>query len=160
MGWFGSSTEKPAIERYPVNIDVTSQRGSGAEQDRYGQHFSQTAEAVERGVNRGIEQVKKAVHAKGEGAEQDRYNAHLSIGDEGYKTLKKAAQYQGDGAEQDRYAARFSPYLHNYDAQTVRRVAAAIAAKGPQAGFSGLGYDGQQRARLLAGSGVGAEQVR
>ena len=140
MGWFSSSTEKPVTERFPNNIDVTSQRGSGAEQDRYGQHFSIPSEKVERGIDKAKE-----------------------VGERGYEKVqqagKRAVKYQAAGAEQDRYAAHFSPYLHNMDARTVKAVAASIAVKGDQASFRGLGYDGQQRAKLMAGSGTGAEQV-
>jgi hypothetical protein len=165
MGWFSSSTEKPVSERYPVNPDITSQKGSGAEQDRYGQHFGASTDAIERGINRGVDKLKEAASASGSGAEQDRYSEHLSIGDRGYNKLKGAAKdaanYKGDGAEQDRYYSHFSPMLHNLDAQIVKRAAAGIAAKGEtQASYHGLGYDGQQRAKMMAGSGVGAEQVR
>ncbi|KAL6707084.1 hypothetical protein ACN47E_004836 [Coniothyrium glycines] len=164
MGWFSSPTEKPVSERYPNNPDITTQRGSGAEQDRYGQHFGASTEAIERGINKGVDKVKDLASTRGSGAEQDRYGEHLAIGDRGYNKLKgaakDAARYKGDGAEQDRYAAHFSPALHNLDAQVVRRAAARIAAQGEKASYLGLGYDGQQRAKLLAGSGVGAEQER
>lgn len=74
---------------------------------------------------------------------------------------KDASHYQAPGAEQDRYNAHFSPALHSLDARLVGRAAASYAAKGPaQASWHGLGYDGQQRAKLLAGSGEGAEQDR
>lgn len=152
MGWFSSSTEKPVTERFPNNIDVTSQRGSGAEQDRYGQHFSIPSEKVERGIDK----VKEA--------SERGYDRLKDASERGYEKVqqagKNAVNYQGAGAEQDRYAAYFSPYLHNMDARTVKAVAASIAVQGSQASFRGLGYDGQQRAKLMAGSGTGAEQER
>lgn len=126
MGLFTSSTEKSALSSNPVNPDITKQYGSGAEQDRYGSHFTVPSETIDKGVNK----------------------------------LKEAASYKGDGAEQDRYNAHFSPALHSLDAQKVPAAAASIAAKGNDADTHGLGYDGQQRAKLLAGSGTGAEQVR
>ncbi|OAL55317.1 hypothetical protein IQ07DRAFT_582817 [Pyrenochaeta sp. DS3sAY3a] len=126
MGLFTSSTEKGALGQNPVNPDITKQYGSGAEQDRYGSHFTVPSETIDRGVNK----------------------------------LKEVASYKGDGAEQDRYGAHFSPALHSLDAQKVPAAAASIAAKGNEADTYGLGYDGQQRAKLLAGSGTGAEQDR
>lgn len=133
MGLFSSSTEKSVLERYPQNPDITSQRGSGAEQDRYGQHFAQSTDKINEGINKGVDKIKSAA--------------------------SQAAHYQGDGAEQDRYNTHFSPALHSLDAQTVKKAVASIAAKGPKGSYYGLGYDGQQRAKLLAGSGTGAEQV-
>lgn len=163
MGWFSSSTEKDPLARNPVNPDVTTQYGSGAEQDRYGQHFSVPADAL----NRGVDKIKNIAHTPGSGAEQDRYNDKFSVGSKGYDKLKDAgyaakdaAKYKGDGAEQDRYNTHFSPALHSLDAQKVKEAARNIAVKGKEAGSYGLGYDGQQRAKLLAGSGTGAEQVR
>ncbi|KAF2855215.1 hypothetical protein T440DRAFT_464506 [Plenodomus tracheiphilus IPT5] len=142
MGLFSSSTEKSVLERYPNNPDITKQSGSGAEQDRYGQHFAQSTDKINEGINKGVDKVK--------GYAQDA---------KGY--AKDAAQYKGDGAEQDRYNAHFSPSLHSLDAKLVGKAAASYAAKGPsQASYHGLGYDGQQRAKLLAGSGAGAEQDR
>lgn len=126
MGLFTSSTEKSAAAQNPTNPDVTSQYGSGAEQDRYGAHFRVPSDAIDKGVDR----------------------------------LKEAASYKGDGAEQDRYNAHFSPALHSLDAQKVPAAAASFATKGNEADTHGLGYDGQQRAKMLAGSGTGAEQVR
>lgn len=122
------------LERYPNNPDITKQHGSGAEQDRYGQHFAQSTDKINEGINRGVDKVKGLA--------------------------KDAAQYKGDGAEQDRYSTHFSPALHSLDVQKVKAAAASIAARGNKASYHGLGYDGQQRAKLLAGSGTGAEQVR
>jgi hypothetical protein len=78
--------------------------------------------------------------------------------------VKEAARYQGQGAEQDRYNSHFSPAAHSLDAQKVQKYAQSLVnkAKGSAATSSsfGLGYDGQQRAKLLAGgNGSGAEQV-
>ncbi|KAH7348167.1 hypothetical protein BKA66DRAFT_447368 [Pyrenochaeta sp. MPI-SDFR-AT-0127] len=156
MGLFSSSTEKSTLARNPVNPDITSQSGSGAEQDRYGSHFSVPTDAL----NKGVDKLREAALAKGEGAEQDRYNAHLGVGSKGYDKLKEAARAKGDGAEQDRYNAHFSPALHSLDAQRVKEAAQSIVTKGNAASSHGLGYDGQQRAKLLAGSGTGAEQDR
>lgn len=155
MGLFSSSTEKSSLAQNPVNPDITTQSGSGAEQDRYGSHFSVPTDAL----NRGVDKLKDAALARGEGAEQDRYNAHLGVGSQGYDKLKEAARAKGDGAEQDRYNAHFSPASHSLDAQKVKDAAQSIVIKGDAAGSHGLGYDGQQRAKLLAGSGTGAEQV-
>lgn len=78
--------------------------------------------------------------------------------------VKQAAQYRGEGAEQDRYNAHFSPAAHGTDAHRVQQYAESLIkkAQGSAATSSsfGLGYDGQQRAKLLAGgNGSGAEQV-
>ena len=162
MGWFSSSTEKPVTERFPNNIDVTSQHGSGAEQDRYGQHFSIPSEKVERGIDK-VKEAGERGYDKVKDASERGYDKMKDAGERGYEKVqqagKKAVNYQGAGAEQDSYAAHFSPYLHNMDARTVKAVAASIAVNGNQASFRGLGYDGQQRATLMAGSGTGAEQV-
>ena len=162
MGLFSSSTEKSTLARNPVNPDITTQSGSGAEQDRYGAHFSIPTDTLKQGVDK----LKSAALTKGEGAEQDRYNEHLGVGSrgydlgsKGYDKLKDAAKYKGDGAEQDRYNTHFSPALHSLDAQKVGQAVQSILTKGKQASYHGLGYDGQQRAKLLAGSGTGAEQV-
>jgi hypothetical protein len=165
MGWFSSSTEKSYAATHPVNPDITKQYGSAAEQDRYGDHFGASTDAIRGGIERGVDKVKQAASYKGEGAEQDRYNEHLSIGDRGYNKAKSAAHdalhYKGDGAEQDRYNAHFSPALHSLDAKKALKAAGSVAANGEKnASYYGLGYDGQQRAKMLAGGGVGAEQVR
>ncbi|EOA88426.1 hypothetical protein ACJQWK_02119 [Exserohilum turcicum] len=158
MGWF-SSDEKSAAATHPVNVDVTKQYGSAAEQDRYGQHFS--SDAIRRGVDEGLEKLRNAAMAAGSGAEQDRYASHLSIGDRGYRAIMEAAKYQGDGAEQDRYNAHFSPALHSVDSVKAVQAAGSVVANGEKnASWFGLGYDGQQRAKLMAGSGMGAEQDR
>ncbi|KAF2826490.1 hypothetical protein CC86DRAFT_293341 [Ophiobolus disseminans] len=133
MGLFSSSTEKSTLAQYPVNPDITRQSGSGAEQDRYGSHFGASTAKIEQGINKGIDYVKEA------------------------------AQYKGEGAEQDRYNARFSPAAHGTDAHRVQQAAESLLnkAKGSAKTTSsfGLGYDGQQRAKLLAGgNGSGAEQ--
>jgi hypothetical protein len=165
MSWFGSSTEKSAAATHPVNLDVTKQYGSAAEQDRYGQHFGASTDAIRGGIEKGVDKVKQAASYKGEGAEQDRYNEHLSIGDRGYSKMKgvahDAVHYKGDGAEQDRYNAHFSPALHSLDAKKALQAAGSVAANGEKnASYYGLGYDGQQRAKMMAGGGMGAEQVR
>ncbi|EUC38464.1 hypothetical protein COCVIDRAFT_85435 [Bipolaris victoriae FI3] len=158
MGWF-SSDEKSVLATHPVNPDVTTKSGSGAEQDRYAQHFS--SDAIKRGVDRGLDKLQNAANAAGSGAEQDRYASHLSIGDRGYRAIKEAAKYQGDGAEQDRYNAHFSPALHSFDAVKAVQAAGSVVANGEKnASWYGLGYDGRQRAKLMAGSGMGAEQER
>jgi len=160
MGWF-SSTEKSAAATHPVNLDVTKEYGSAAEQDRYGDHFASSTDAIRRGIDKGVNKIQKAANASGSGAEQDRYSEHLSIGDRGRNALKAAAQYKGDGAEQDRYNAHFSPALHSLDAFKAVKAAGSVAANGEKnASWYGLGYDGQQRAKLMAGSGMGAEQDR
>lgn len=159
MGWF-SSTEKSAAATHPVNLDVTKEYGSAAEQDRFGEHFASSTDAIRRGIDKGVNKIQKAANASGSGAEQDRYSEHLSIGDRGKNALKAAAQYKGDGAEQDRYNNHFSPALHSLDAFKAVKAAGSVAANGEKnASWYGLGYDGQQRAKLLAGSGMGAEQV-
>jgi len=146
MGLFSSPTDKSVVERYPNNPDITSQYGSGAEQDRYGQHFARSTEKISEGINRGVDKAK----GYAQDAAQDA---------KGY--AQDAARYKGNGAEQDRYNAHFSPSLHSLDAKLVSKAAASYAAKGPShASYHGLGYDGQQRAKLLAGSGSGAEQAR
>jgi hypothetical protein len=134
MGLFSSSTEKSVMSQYPTNPDITRQSGSGAEQDRYGSHFGASTAKIEQGINKGIDYAKQA------------------------------AQYKGEGAEQDRYNARFSPAVHSIDARRVQQYAASLMhkANGNAATSSsfGLGYDGQQRAKVLAGgNGSGAEQV-
>merc|ERR1712137_46954 len=130
MGWF-SSDEKSAAATHPVNLDVTTKHGSAAEQDRYGQHFGASTDAIRRGVDKGLDKLQQAALAKGDGAEQDRYNAH------------------------------FSPALHSIDAAKAVQAAGSVAANGEKnAKYFGLGYDGQQRAKLLAGGGMGAEQDR
>jgi hypothetical protein len=164
MGWFSSSTEKSAAATHPVNLDVTKQYGSAAEQDRYGEHFGASTDAIRRGIEKGVDKVQHAAMYKGEGAEQDRYSEHLSVGDRGYNKMKGAAHdalhYQGNGAEQDRYGAHFSPALHSVDAVKALKAAGSVAANGEKnASYYGLGYDGQQRAKMLAGGGMGAEQV-
>lgn len=153
MGLFSSSTEKSVTERLPNNPDITKQYGSGAEQDRYGQHFAQSTEKINEGINKGVDKVRGyAQDAKG-------YAKDAAQDAKGY--AKDAAKYKGNGAEQDRYSSHFSPSLHSLDAKLVSKAAASYAAKGPTyASYHGLGYDGQQRAKLLAGSGTGAEQVR
>ena len=78
--------------------------------------------------------------------------------------VKQAAQYRGEGAEQDRYNAHFSPAAHGTDAYKVQQYAESLIKKAQGSATTsssfGLGYDGQQRAKLLAGgNGSGAEQV-
>jgi hypothetical protein len=159
MGWF-SSDEKSAAATHPVNLDVTKAHGSAAEQDRYGQHFASSTDAIRGAVDKGMNKLQQSAYMQGSGAEQDRYSEHLSIGDRGYQALRDAAHYKGEGAEQDRYYAHFSPAAHSIDAKKAVQAATSVAVKGEKdAKYFGLGYDGQQRAKLLAGSGTGAEQV-
>lgn len=67
MGLFGSSTEKSPLATHPVNVDVTKQYGSGAEQDRFGQHFSDVGSKVGEKIKDGLYDLASA---KGSGAEQ------------------------------------------------------------------------------------------
>jgi hypothetical protein len=134
MGLFSSSTEKSAMSQYPNNPDITRQSGSGAEQDRYGSHFGASTEKIEQGINYGVDKIKEAAKTKGSGAEQDRYQSH------------------------------FSPVAHSIDARKVQEVAKGMMnkAKGATETTStwGLGYDGQQRVKMLTGGhGSGAEQA-
>jgi hypothetical protein len=134
MGFFSSSTEKSTMSQYPNNPDITRQSGSGAEQDRYGSHFGASTERIEQGINYGVDKLKEAAMTKGQGAEQDRYSAH------------------------------FSPSAHSIDARKVQEAAYSMMnkAKGATETTStwGLGYDGQQRVKMLSGGhGSGAEQV-
>lgn len=127
MGFF-SSNEKSAAATHPVNLDVTTQKGSGAEQDRYGQHFGASTEKLKE------------------------------VGNAGLDKLKQAAMYKGEGAEQDRYASHFShPEVGILDTQKVTKSVESFLSGGNS--NHGLGYDGQQRVRLLAAKGNGAEQV-
>ncbi|KAL5115828.1 hypothetical protein ACEQ8H_006323 [Pleosporales sp. CAS-2024a] len=133
MGLFSNSTEKSAAAQYPVNPDLTRQSGSGAEQDRYGSHFGASTDKIHQGIEKGVDRVKQAALAKGSGAEQDRYNAY------------------------------FSPAAHGTDVHRVQQYAQSLMdkAKGSAStsGSFGLGHDGQQVAKLLAGgNGSGAEQ--
>jgi hypothetical protein len=79
--------------------------------------------------------------------------------------VKEAAMTRGTGAEQDRYNAHFSPAAHGTDAHRVQQYAENLINKARGSAVTsssfGLGYDGQQRAKMLAGgNGSGAEQVR
>ncbi|KAF1834598.1 hypothetical protein BDW02DRAFT_568843 [Decorospora gaudefroyi] len=164
MGWFSSSEKSPAAT-HPVNLDVTKEHGSAAEQDRYGQYFASSTDAIRRGIDKGVDRVQHAAMGHGSGAEQDRYSEHLGIDDRGYNAVKGAARdalhYQGEGAEQDRYYSHFSPALHSLDARKAVKAAGSVAANGEKnASWFGLGYDGQQRAKMMAGGGTGAEQDR
>jgi hypothetical protein len=171
MGWF-SSNEKSAAATHPINPDVTTLRGSGAEQDRYGEHFSQIGHQAGEKIREGIHDL---THARGSGAEQDRYGQHLGIGQSGYNAAKAEAQSgydkakslaeralhaKGDGAEQDRYGAHFS----TGGLDPVRAAALdIISSKGDVGAASrhGLGHDGWERAKILAAQkGTGAEQVQ
>jgi hypothetical protein len=135
MGLFSSSTEKSAAAQYPVNPDITRQSGSGAEQDAYGSHFGASTERIQHGIEKGMDKVKEAAKTRGAGAEQDRYEAH------------------------------FSPAAHSIDARKVQKYAENLMKKAQGSTVTsssfGLGYDGQRRAKMLAGgNGSGAEQVR
>jgi hypothetical protein len=160
MGWFSNSTEKSTLATHPVNPDITTQYGSGAEQDRYGQHFGAAGERIAEKVKDGLDDV---LHARGSGAEQDRFGQHLGVGSSGYDKAKDAASRalhaQGNGAEQDRYGAHFSTGGRD----PVRAAALDIISAGgdaKKAGWHGLGHDGWERAKILATQkGTGAEQV-
>jgi hypothetical protein len=135
MGWF-SSNEKSAAATHPVNPDVTTSRLSGAEQDRYGEHFSQIGQQAGEKIREGIHDI---THARGSGAEQDRYGQHLGIGQSGYNTAKAEAQ-QGYNAAKS-------------EAQSGYNKAKAEAQSG---------YDKAKSAaeRALYAKGNGAEQDR
>ncbi|KAH8716918.1 hypothetical protein GQ44DRAFT_624618 [Phaeosphaeriaceae sp. PMI808] len=133
MGLFSNSTEKSAMAQNPVNPDITKQYGSGAEQDRYGSHFSTSTSDIGQSINQGVDKVKEAALTKGEGAEQDKYQTH------------------------------FSPAAHGTDAHSVQQATQSLIDKASGSAKTsssfGLGFDGQQRAGLLAGgNGSGAEQ--
>lgn len=102
----------------------------------------------------------------GSGAEQDRYGAHFGAsteklkeaGNRGLDRLRQAALAKGEGAEQDRYASYFShPEVGVLDTERVKRAVESFLSG--EKSNHGLGYDGQQRVRLLAAKGTGAEQV-
>lgn len=183
MGWF-SSDEKSVLKANPVNPDVTTSARSGAEQDRYGEHFSQIGHQAGEKIREGISEIN--AHARGSGAEQDRYGQHLSIGQSGYNAAKNEAQYgynkakaeaqsgydqaksyankalhaSGSGAEQDRYGAHFGGQLFD----PVRATALSIISKGGdtnKADYHWLGHDGRERAKFLAAQKgtTGSEQV-
>ena len=181
MGWF-SSNEKSAAASNPINPDVTTSRLSGAEQDRYGEHFSQIGQQAGERIREGIHDI---AHARGSGAEQDRYGQHLSVGQSGYNAAKAEAQSgynkakaeaqygyekaksvaenalhaKGNGAEQDRYGAHFGGLF-----DPVRAAALSIISSGGdtnKANYHWLGHDGRERAKFLAAQKgtTGSEQV-
>lgn len=183
MGWF-SSDEKSAAKANPVNPDVTTSARSGAEQDRYGEHFSQIGHQAGEKIRESIHDIN--AHARGSGAEQDRYGQHFSVGQSGYSAAKNDAQYgynkakaeaqsgydqaksyanralhaSGSGAEQDRYGAHFGGQLFD----PVRAAALSIVSAGGdtnKANYHWLGYDGRERAKFLAAQKgtTGSEQV-
>ncbi|KAF2627014.1 hypothetical protein BU25DRAFT_411119 [Macroventuria anomochaeta] len=183
MGWFSSSDEKSALKANPVNPDVTTSRLSGAEQDRYGEHFSQIGHQAGEKIREGIHDI---THARGSAAEQDRYGQHLAPGQSGYNAVKNEAQYgynkakaeaqsgydqaksyanralhaKGDGAEQDRYGAHFGGLF-----DPVRAAALSIVSSGgdtSKANYHWLGHDGRERAKFLAAQKgtTGSEQDR
>ena len=43
----------------PTPTDVTSRQGSAAEQDRYGDHFGASTDAIRGGIERGVDKVKQ-----------------------------------------------------------------------------------------------------
>ncbi|KAJ4989006.1 hypothetical protein SVAN01_05444 [Stagonosporopsis vannaccii] len=184
MGWF-SSDEKSVLKANPINPDVTTSARSGAEQDRYGEHFSQIGHQAGEKIREGIHEIN--AHARGSGAEQDRYAQHLSIGQAGYNAAKNDAQYgynkakaeaqsgyeqaksyanktlhaSGSGAEQDRYGAHFGGQLFD----PVRAAALSIISSGGDTGkadYHWLGHDGRERAKFLAAQKgtTGSEQDR
>lgn len=183
MGWF-SSDEKSAAKANPINPDITTSARSGAEQDRYGEHFSQIGHQAGEKIREGIHEIN--AHARGSGAEQDRYAQHLSIGQSGYDAAKNEAQYgynkakaeaqsgydqaksyanrtlhaSGSGAEQDRYGSHFGGQLFD----PVRAAALSIVSSGGDTGkanYHWLGHDGRERAKFLAAQKgtTGSEQV-
>ncbi|KZM21324.1 uncharacterized protein EKO05_0008881 [Ascochyta rabiei] len=182
MGWF-SSDEKSVLATHPVNPDVTTSRLSGAEQDRYGEHFSQIGQQAGEKIREGIHDI---THARGSGAEQDRFGQHLGVGQSGYNAAKAEAQSgynkakaeaqsgydkaksvaeralhaKGNGAEQDRYAAHFGGLF-----DPVRASALSIISSGgdvSKANYHWLGHDGRERAKFLAAQKgtTGSEQDR
>ncbi|KAF3003079.1 hypothetical protein E8E13_007676 [Curvularia kusanoi] len=183
MGWF-SSDEKSVLKANPVNPDVTTSARSGAEQDRYGEHFSQIGHQAGEKIREGISDI---TNSRGSGAEQDRYGQHLGIGQSGYNAAKDEARYgynkakseaksgyeqaksyasravhaSGDGAEQDRYGNYFGKQLFD----PVRATALSIIGHGgdtSKADYHWLGYDGRERAKFLAAQKgtTGSEQDR
>lgn len=184
MGWF-SSDEKSVLKANPVNPDVTTSARSGAEQDRYGEHFSQIGHQAGEKIREGIKDLN--VRATGSGAEQDRFGQHFAPGQSGYQAAKNEAQYgyqkakseaqsaydqaksygnkalhaSGSGAEQDRYGNYFGGQLFD----PVRAAALSIISHGGNTGkadYHWLGYDGRERAKFLAAQKgtTGSEQVR
>ena len=133
MGFFTDNTTKSAAETPPHNPDIIRHTRSGAEQDRYEAHFAPSAERIDQRIDAGVDKLKDAVTTSGSGAEQDRYNLH------------------------------FSPAEHDTDLFRVQQAAQSIKNRvqtGAATSMHGLGYDGQQRAEVLAGGGGGAEQDR
>lgn len=94
---WGANPTNPTTQPVPIPVP----RGSGAEQDRYGGHFSSGT------TNREIPVPVPTAS----GAEQDRWAAHLS------RSSPRNPETEGitfrmpttSGAEQDRYAAHWSP---------------------------------------------------
>ncbi|KAF1364171.1 hypothetical protein EJ07DRAFT_100636 [Lizonia empirigonia] len=155
MGWF-SSDEKSAAATHPINPDITTSRLSGAEQDRYGEHFSQIGQQAGEKIREGIHDI---THARGSGAEQDRFGQHLGVGQSGYNAAK-ALYAKGNGAEQERYGAHFGGLF-----DPVRASALSIISSGgdtSKADYHWLGHDGRERAKFLAAQKgtTGSEQVR
>ena len=131
MGWFSSDTEKSVLATHPVNLDVTKQYGSGAEQDRLGQHMSGVGSKVGEKIKDGLHDIATA---KGSGAEQvngnlnwgytevlniiqDRYGAHFGLGEpeqvraaarSGYEKTKETAT----SAYEKTKNAAYSEYDH------------------------------------------------
>ncbi|KAF3050861.1 hypothetical protein E8E11_009865 [Didymella keratinophila] len=184
MGWF-SSDEKSALKANPVNPDVTTSARSGAEQDRYGEHFSQIGHQAGEKIREGIHDLN--ARATGSGAEQDRYGQHFAPGQSGYQAAKNEAQYgyqkakseaqsaydqaksygnkalhaSGSGAEQDRYGNYFGGQLFD----PVRAATLSIISHGGNTGkadYHWLGHDGRERAKFLAAQKgtTGSEQDR
>ncbi|KAF2197400.1 hypothetical protein GQ43DRAFT_435185 [Delitschia confertaspora ATCC 74209] len=80
--------------------------GAGAEQDRFGKHWS-----LDAGEVRVKDAAKAILKKQGTGSEQDRLGLHFGMGSDGWARAKhivaSSAQTQGMGAEQDRYASHF-----------------------------------------------------
>jgi hypothetical protein len=135
MGWF-SSTEKSAAEANPVNPDITRSRLSGAEQDRYGEHFSQIGHQAGEKIRESIHEIN--AHARGSGAEQDRYGAHFTTGQSGYNAAKNEAQYGYNKAKDE---AQYGYNKVKAEAQSGYDQAKSYANKTLHAGGSGAEQD-------------------
>jgi len=108
--------------------NLTSNMGSGAEQDRFESHFG--------GQNHkaNLSHLKQAASHMGSGAEQDRYGSHFGLEDE---TVKNATKHllakKGLGAEQDRYGAYFG--LGNDGWERAKKIAGTFGSGAEQVGF-------------------------
>ncbi|CAF9922431.1 MAG: hypothetical protein GOMPHAMPRED_002549 [Gomphillus americanus] len=179
MSWFSSKTEKSALASNPVNLDVTKQYGSGAEQDRYGAHFgAESSDKVREAARSGYDQAKDAAqkgynqakvsaergYDQAKAKAEKGYSQAKATAEEGYERAKesidKALNAKGSGAEQDLYGSHFD--YNSLDLGPVTRATMSIIKKGGDLGSAsrhGLGYDGWERAKILAAyKGSGSEQ--